>query len=295
MPNSPNTFFKYMTAKVAKIVLVNHTLRWSSPLLFNDPFDVLRDFNLGFDIEEIIQPVVNEVTKLIYRRVTSGTQSTPFIEKNWKRLQKLNSAQRDIILSSRLPKFIRHVIKRNNDNSKKQWTKFIPEFRILCLSEIGDNILMCSHYSDSHKGIVLELQPINTLDSPLLIAQPVVYQDSPPILVTKQEWINHITEQKPLNVSQWKFYEPCTLTKTIDWKYEKEWRVVSFMDTGESGLYSDYLFNPSEARAVYLGSEISNEDTHDIISLLKYDLSHVRVYRTKKIEHERKLSFDRIR
>ncbi len=262
-----------MTAKVAKIVLVNHTLRWSSPLLFNDPFDVLRDFNLGFVIEEIIQPVVNEIIKLIYRRITSGTQSTPFIEKNWKRLQKPNSAQRDIILSSRLPKFIRHVIKRNNDNSKKQWTKFIPEFRILCLSEIGDNILMWSHYSDSHKGIVLELQPINTLDSPLLIAQPVVYQDSPPILATKQEWINHITGQKPLNVSQWNFYEPCTLTKTIDWKYEKEWRVVSFMDTGESGLYSDDLFNPSEARAIYLGSKISNEDTHDIISLLKYDLT----------------------
>lgn len=295
MPNSPNTFFKYMTAKVAKIVLVNHTLRWSSPLLFNDPFDVLRDFNLGFKIEEIKKPIIDEIIKLIYIKITTGIPSTSFVERFMKRLQKVNSTERNKILSLRLPQVICEKIKLNNDGMKKLWAKFIPEFRILCLSEIGDNILMWSHYSDSHKGIALELQPINTLDSPLLIAQPVVYQDSPPILATKQEWINHITDQKPLNVSQWKFYEPCTLTKTIDWKYEKEWRVVSFMDTEESGLYSDYLFNPSEARSVYLGSEISNEDTHDIISLLKYDLSHVRVYRTKKIEHERKLSFDRIR
>ena len=295
MQNQPNTFFKYMTAKVAKIVLINHTLRWSSPLLFDDPFDVLRNFNLGFDIEEIIQPAVNEVIKLIYRRVTSGIRSTPFIEKNWKRLQKLNSAQRDMILSSRLPKFIRHVIKLNNEKSKKQWTKFIPEFRILCLSEICDNLLMWSLYSDSHKGAVIELQCINELDSAWLEAQPVTYQDSPPILATKQEWIKHITEQNPLDVYQWKFYEPCTITKTTDWAYQKEWRIVSFSRPGESGHYSDYRFSPREVRSVYLGCEMSDENANDIISLLKYNLNHVKVYQGKKIEHERKLSFDRIR
>ncbi len=91
MPNRPNTFFKYMTAKVAKEVLVNHKLRWSSPRLFDDPFDVLRNFNLGFEIEEIIQPVVDEVIKLIYNRVASGIRSTPFVEKNWERLKKLNT------------------------------------------------------------------------------------------------------------------------------------------------------------------------------------------------------------
>jgi hypothetical protein len=251
MQKQPNTFFKYMTARVAKIVLINHTLRWSSPLLFDDPFDVLRNFNLGFDIEEIIQPVVNEVIKLIYRRVTSGTHSTPFVEKNWKRLQKLNSAQRNIILSSRLPKFIRHVIKRNNDNSKKQWTKFIPEFRILCLSEVYDNLCMWSLYSDSHKGAVIELQCIDEFDCKWE-AKPVTYQNSPPILATKQEYIKHVTGQNLLNVDQWSFYEPCVLTKTTDWTYQKEWRVVSFYSPGESGHYSDYSFRPREVRSVYL-------------------------------------------
>ena len=173
MLNRPNTYFKYMTAEVAKIVLVNHKLRWSSPLLFDDIFDVQRDFDLGFDIEEIIQPVVDEVIKLIYRRVTSDTHSTPFVEKLWKRLNKLNSTQRNIILSSRLPQLIRNVIQRNNDNSKKQWSKFIPEFRILCFSEECDNLLMWSLYSDSHKGVVIELQCINELDSAWLVAQPV--------------------------------------------------------------------------------------------------------------------------
>jgi hypothetical protein len=129
----------------------------------------------------------------------------------------------------------------------------------------------------------------------LLAAKPVVYQDSPPILATKQEQIKSITGQKALDSKNWKFYEPYTLTKTTDWEYEKEWRIVFFMCPGESGYYSDYKFNPRQICSIYLGCEISDEDANDITSLLNYDLSHVRAYKAKGLEHERKLSFERIK
>ena len=283
-----------MTAKVAKEVLVNHKLRWSSPLLFDDPFDVLRNFSLGFDIEEIIQPVVDEVIKLIYKRTTSGTRSTSFVEKFLDRLHKVNNVQRNIILSSKLPQFIGEKIQSDNDNIKKLWSKSIPEFRILCLSEVCDNLCMWSLYSDSHKGAVIELQCIDELDNKWE-AKPVTYQNSPPILATKQEYIKHVTEQNLLNVDQWSFYEPCVLTKTTDWAYQREWRIVSFSAPEESGYFSDNFFRPREVRSVYLGCEISEEDANDIISLLNYDLAHVMAYRAKKLDHEEKLSFERIK
>jgi len=295
MPNRPNIFFKYMTAKVAKIVLVNHTLRWSSPLLFNDPFDVQRDFNWGFDVEELKEPLLNEVVNLILSENITDFYNIPYFIKRLRR--KDYSDIRNTILPE-LPQLIDKGIQRaKNDYEKikKQWSEFIPQFRILSLSSINDNPLMWSHYSDSYRGVVLELQGKNHLDSPWLIAQPVTYQNSPPMAATKQEWIKSITGQKRLNYDSWQFFAPYTLTKTTDWEYEKEWRVVSFMLPGESGLYTDYPFNPPEVRAVYLGCEISDEDTNDIISLLKYDLNHVRVYRGNKIERERKLSFGRIR
>lgn len=291
----PKTYFKYVTAEVAKIILINHKLRWSSPLLFNDPFDVQRDFNLGFEIEDIIKPVVQETIKLIYKRITSGIQSTSIVEKFVKLLKESNSEERDKILSLKIPKFIFNVMRIRNEETKKQWAKFIPEFRILCLSEIYDNLLMWSHYSDSHKGAVLELQTINKFDSPWLIAQPIVYQDSPTMLATKQEWIKHLTSQKLINVHQWKFYDPCVLTKKTDWQYEKEWRVVSFARSGETGLYTDYPFNPEELRAIYLGCDMLSKDIEDITSLIKYDLSHVHIFRGKKIESKRELFFERIK
>lgn len=294
----PKLFYKYMTDKVAKIVLVNHTLRWSSPSLFNDPFDITRDFSLGFDIEEIKEPLIEEIKKLIHAKNMPDLTSNPIA--NWfigcLRNKDLSDV-RDIILDE-LPHLIDQGVQRakvSEELVKKQWSEFIPEFRILCLSEIYDNLLMWSHYSDSHRGVVLELQSIEQFDSPWLIAQPIIYQSSPPILVTVEDWVKSLTGQKHLDFNEWRFYEPLTLTKTKDWEYEKEWRVVDFMRQGESGCYQDCLFNPPELRAIYLGCEISNEDAGDIISLLKYDLSHVLVYRMKKIDSERKLSFERVK
>ena len=46
---SPRVFYKYTSAWVAKIVLATRCLRYSSPLLFNDPFDVTQELRLNFD------------------------------------------------------------------------------------------------------------------------------------------------------------------------------------------------------------------------------------------------------
>jgi len=297
MLNRPDIFFKYMTAEVAKIVLVNHKLRWSSPLLFDDIFDVQRDFDLGFDIEELKKPLEDEVRNLISAKDIPDLSSQPRVEWFVKCLRREDCANERNIIMKELPQLIDEGVQLIKNSSyemiKKQWSELIPKFRILCFSKECDNLSMWSLYSDSHKGAVMELQCINELDSAWLVAQPVTYQDSPPILATKEEWIKSITGQKPLNVYQWEFYEPYTITKTTNWEYQKEWRIVSFSRPGESGDYSNYGFSPREIRSVYLGCEISDEDANDIISLLNHELSHVKAYQAKRLEHERKLSFER--
>jgi hypothetical protein len=40
------SFFKYVSRETAKAVLSNNTLRWSSPILFNDPFDIQFDLRV---------------------------------------------------------------------------------------------------------------------------------------------------------------------------------------------------------------------------------------------------------
>lgn len=152
---------------------------------------------------------------------------------------------------------------------------------------------MWSHYSDSHKGAVLEFQCIDCLDSAWLVAQPVVYQTAPPMWATIDEWTRILTgQQTPDLVGLWTKY---ACTKTPEWEYENEWRVISFASRGEIGHFSDYRFQSQELRSVYLGCDISDEDKRDIMSLLRFDMAHVRMFLGKKLERERRLTFERIR
>jgi hypothetical protein len=51
--SSRQIFYKYIKASVAKTVLATRRLRWSSPLLFNDPFDVTQELRLNFDEHDL--------------------------------------------------------------------------------------------------------------------------------------------------------------------------------------------------------------------------------------------------
>jgi hypothetical protein len=59
------SFFKYASTSTATVVLTNRTLRWSSPVLFNDPFDVPREVTFGFTPDDVFQAASRHLTTLI--------------------------------------------------------------------------------------------------------------------------------------------------------------------------------------------------------------------------------------
>lgn len=82
---------------------------------------------------------------------------------------------------------------------------------MLSLTERPENLLMWGHYSSSHTGVCLEFAV--SADEPFFgRAQPVVYLDKRPTFNPKG------TEEE--NV------EAALLTKSPDWKYESEWRII---------------------------------------------------------------------
>jgi len=295
IPNRPKSLFKYMTARVAKIVLVNKELRWSSPVLFNDPFDVQRDFDFGFDLDQLKESLLSELRRLVSAENIPDLSRKPRVAYMVNRLRKPDYAGISNTILQGLPQLIDEGIqdaRRSYEQIKNQWSEFIPDFRIFCLSEIHDNPVMWSHYSDSHRGVVLELEGIDALHSVWLGAEPVTYQSSPPMLATIPECVKSMTGQQCIDPLSLLPKYACT--KTPEWAHEKEWRVISFNRQGETGHYTDRPFNPRELRSVYLGCDIADDDANDFISLLKYDFAHVKVYRVKKLERKRKLSFTRI-
>ena len=60
MSSPPNRLYKYMKATTATTVLDSNSLRWSSPTLFNDPFDLQFDLHLELQFSDA---VVNRVLR----------------------------------------------------------------------------------------------------------------------------------------------------------------------------------------------------------------------------------------
>lgn len=54
-------FYKYMPAETAALVLKAGKLRWSSPLLFNDPFDVPRSLAGDMTATDIARAVADRM------------------------------------------------------------------------------------------------------------------------------------------------------------------------------------------------------------------------------------------
>ncbi len=95
---------------------------------------------------------------------------------------------------------------------KKGREKIILELGIYSLSRIRNDILMWSHYADSHKGFCIQF-----LDDPkdrfIARAQSVSYSEDYPI-------VNPITETDAIRL------EKSLLTKAKHWEYEDEWRII---------------------------------------------------------------------
>lgn len=108
---------------------------------------------------------------------------------------------------------------------------------------------MWSHYAEKHTGFCVEYNIKGIpLDSDFnMNISPVIYSEKPldlsKALINKREDI---------------FGQILYLVKSIDWKYEKEWRYI-----GETAANNEYIM-PVKPKCVYLGTMITEENENSI-------------------------------
>jgi hypothetical protein len=107
--------------------------------------------------------------------------------------------------------------------------KIYEESSVFCWSAIGNNVLMFSHYADSHRGICLEFEATSNDD------------------IGKVELVNYKPELPELNYlklykDRQRLTESLILTKESQWDYEKEWRVFRYgQRNGHVGFKDHHL------------------------------------------------------
>jgi hypothetical protein len=190
-----NTFYKYKSfdeANFAHIqdIFVNNRIYFPSPVEFNDPFDGSYQYSLEGSEEEKV--------KFFIRVLKNNKPDLSPAE----RIEKANQIVHSAAFQNIDPAVTNRTIKN---------------LGIYCLSLVRDDILMWSHYSQKHTGIVLEFKP----GSFFAEAFEVNYQEKYPNIRIYDDDLARM--------------KAGILTKSTHWAYEKEYRVIEY--TKGPGVY----------------------------------------------------------
>jgi hypothetical protein len=253
-PYDVEHLYKYrsLDSRGLESIFCQNTIWLSDPLAFNDPFDC--------------KPKI----------VTHKSQ--------FKRYQFYKS-----LISRRFPHFTKKQIKgelKNNPMFHKiktheylneTFVKFIKGFGIYCLSEVPDDILMWSHYSDSHKGICLQFSA-NIKLSIFWEAYKVKYQEDYPSV-------------NIMDIGEYEQFFNLFATKSNHWKYEQERRIIKTPDEGGS---NSYHWNSDLLTGVILGAKITKKGQETVNEWISKSPSPINVYRARINESSYKLDIQGI-
>lgn len=285
-------FYKYATADTTRRIVSSRSLRWSSPLCFNDPFDVPRDAVLSFGVAEL-QTAVHE----LLLAVMEGTLQTrdPVLRYLSGALSNEMDQERRQLVLAELRESLAAMAPTTStalDDFRRVWNEIVPTLRILCLSEVNDSVSMWAYYTDNHTGAVLQFEASDELDSSLLLAHAVTYSDSPPALPPKEAWARALVSREPIDWQE--YFKEYHYVKSMQWSHEREWRVVSYSAANEVGLFSYKNFSPRELSAVFLGAKMSRREETAILNELRGDFSHVVVHKALFDHSKRSITFEQI-
>ena len=304
-------FFKYVTAETALLILKNCTVRYSSPTLFNDPFDIQTRIRCNFEESEFLTAFTDEMFKLLH-----GENEPQFIDNNAELCRDIQ-VFRQIVenksimtkelfdqMTGDIPESARLLLERENEEMNTWWMRAAKATKVFCVSETHDNLLMWAHYTKDHTGAVIEFECLPDLDTPLCAARKVNYVAKPPFIAENvEEYVRYITGQGVLN-HELSIYDLC-LSKSDHWKYEQEWRVfippadmnnpiIPIDANGKEILFELLQVLPQEIHTIYFGCRISDDNRQKILSCLGGDFKHVKKYNSFKSDKEYKLNFEKI-
>lgn len=264
--NDRRHFYKYVSADVAKIILGNRTLRWTTPAQLNDPFDAQCDLPLELDLQKIKDLVRPQLWK-VYRGE---------LEPHPK-----NQVGALLKLLGRTAKFPSDVeLFREYESSLDQGyelmfqhlpalqaglSRALSTIKMLCLTVSADNALMWSHYAASHTGVVLRFRSIPELDSPFGMARPINYVAELPKLFSDELVAGTFAGTSVLDEDD--IFRKATFTKSDIWAYEKEWRITSGSGRFPDQPFEDNPFGADELDGLIFGLRTSENDISELRGL----------------------------
>lgn len=290
----PRPFYKYASPDTALAILRSKNVRYSSPLLFNDPFDCQSCLHFDFDLSNLSDKVSDRIHELAAALNDPSVDQENIFGKAVLAIRE-NYSQNGVPskLSERFPDITLFfdLVAIGIESLKNNYQSLLSKLRVFCVSEEKENLLMWAHYAKDHTGCIFEFWSLPDEKNLLSRAQPVDYVSNQLPFFTEQELIDDIVAIKPLDFEA--LSRRYTYQKSSHWAYEREWRVC-YDNSKSTILYDDLPIHPSELRALYIGCKASADFSEEAIGLLRKSYPKARVYRSTKKENIFALQYEEV-
>ncbi|MEJ5054289.1 DUF2971 domain-containing protein [Sphingobacterium sp. MYb382] len=279
-------YYKYTTTSTTKLILENLSLRWSSPLQFNDieecqfvPFtneehrkahekyiEILTEFAKGKHLDYDYNKF-SHITLLLIEAFKISIDQGTFTTENFV----------DVMLN----------ITNNPDSDYRNYinTALIRIFRILCVTDNYDNNLMWAHYGDQNYGCVIELDKV-FIDAPRNLKEgKVTYHENLNPQSNPLDMLLYGETEEVRNL----MIKDVIFSKRTNWSYENEYRFmfaesfgsiksVTDMQTKETKisvsnqtdrLFADVKILSDNIKSITFGIRTSKKDISEIVEIVK--------------------------
>lgn len=290
-------FYKHASPETTLAILRSRCVRYSSPLLFNDPFDVQTGLHFDFDLTTLHAKVLDRLGEL-----AAAPQEPEVIPGDvWGQVVLAARAHfpkygfpRDRWAEKTAPSFAElvRIIEDTQRRVRDHWqSKLLPSMRVFCVTEERDNLLMWAHYSKDHTGAVFEFWSLPEEDNSLCVAKPVVYTESSPPFFSEREWLDDFMGLKKLDVGV--LSRRYASAKSRHWAYEKEWRVWYPLSSTPS-MHDTVQIRQNELRGICFGCRANSDFVAQAKQLVADAFPNAMTYQARKEERSYGLSFHEI-
>lgn len=246
--------FKYGTVNQhSEELFCSGRVFFQAPRNLNDPFECSPEFTFNGTDDDFIEYLTREKQK------RDGVS-----------LEKARKEMREVFISDKV--FLPYKLEMVRQNL---YQSLSTDIGIYCLSERYDSLLMWAHYADKHQGFCIEFEANET--TPFFgSAQKVRYSDTYPVV----DFFNTSSDDQ---------VDQIFLTKSEDWRYENEWRIVDHENGSGIREYPEALM-----KSVTFGLRMPISDRERISAWLKERGSDVETYEAYRHKTEFRVGRRRI-
>ena len=294
--NQPTSLVKFTDPEAGIRILSDSRLRWSSPALFEDPFELSHHSTLNFDSRKLLASCVKSTMGLIFSR-DDPLGTSPLIKaiRRWRTEERFdNEEEAQEVLSELLTSMVQH---REPEMLRlmKDWRDYTRRLRILCLTEKHEENALWRRYADNHKGLAIRFACGDETSLPK--PQAVRYTDTKPEITPLAEQMDILMNGTKVEVQE-SFPDKFLSKSKADIK-EREWRVIRHIEgcdlpEQEAHWYEEVPFQQSEVRAIYFGVAMDSKLKQDVCNLAKRRYPKAKLFQARTQNSNFELEFDRI-